>query len=180
MPSVVTARTSRSANGTRFETVVINRWISGYTPVEYHRSISSASTGANPATSASTMITKPRGFTRVRSGRRGNPFRMVLLVFNAGRCSRRFAEWFALLLEARLEALGAVARRARPVLRAVLVTAPAARVGILDGEQIEVRLPVRTFLLQRGGAEAGLHPLHRPIRQLARILHVVQVLVAGD
>ena len=47
-------------------------------------------------------------------------------------------------------------------------------------QQIEVGLPVRTLLFERRGAEARLHPFHRAVGQLPRLLHVVLILVASN
>src|SRR5204862_549583 len=65
-----------------------------------------------------------------------------------------------------------------PRFRPVLITAPAAGVRVLDGEELEVLLPVRALFLERHGTEAGLHPFHAAVRQLARAGHVVLVFIA--
>ena len=65
-------------------------------------------------------------------------------------------------------------------LGAGFVAAVPPRMGVLHFNQIEVLFPVGALLLERRRAEAGLHPLHGPVLELARVFHVVQVLVAGD
>src|SRR5689334_16374379 len=76
------------------------------------------------------------------------------------------------------ELLGTVAARARPGLLAGLVAAAPAIVRVLHALEIEIGLPVGTLLIERDGAEAGLDPLHAPIRALPRLRHVVLILVA--
>src|SRR5882672_1000006 len=87
-------------------------------------------------------------------------------------------ERLPLLTEPLLESLRAVAADARPRFGAVRVAAGAPRVGVPDGVEVEELFPVRTLFGERCRAEAGLHPLHAAVRQLARMRHVAQVLVA--
>ena len=53
-------------------------------------------------------------------------------------------------------------------------------VGVLHADQFEILFPVRTFLVQRDRAEAGFHPHDATVGQLARLSHVVLVLVTGN
>ena len=76
--------------------------------------------------------------------------------------------------------LRAVAVGAGPRLSAVLVPTIAPRVGIFDVDELEVLLPVRPLLLEGLRTEADFHPLCASIGEESRLLHVVQVLVAGD
>src|SRR5688572_27430789 len=95
---------------------------------------------------------------------------------------RRFPELaterLALRLEPALEPAGAVAVAAGPRLGAVLIAAPASRVRVLHRNQLEILFPVRALFGQRRGAEAGFHPLHAPIGQLAGLGHVAKVFSA--
>ncbi len=52
--------------------------------------------------------------------------------------------------------------------------------GVLNLEQVKIPFPVWTFLIQRCVAVADLHPLHAAVRELARLLHVAPVFVAGN
>ena len=74
----------------------------------------------------------------------------------------------------------AVALATGPGLGAVPVAAMAARVRILDGEQLEVLFPVGTFLGERGWAETDFHPPGGSITIQARMLHITEVFVARD
>ena len=89
-------------------------------------------------------------------------------------------ERLPLFTEPALEPFRAIAVAARPGLRAVLVTALAPGVRILDGVELEKFLPVGPLFLQRCGTEAGLDPFDPAVGKLARVRHVVQILVAGD
>ena len=76
--------------------------------------------------------------------------------------------------------LRTVAVTTRPRLGAVLVSALGARVRVLDVFEVEELFPVRALFRERRCAEAGLHPLYAAVRELARLRHVAEVLVAGD
>jgi hypothetical protein len=78
------------------------------------------------------------------------------------------------------EALGAVTIAARPQLFAACIAASAAGVGVFDLQEFEIFLPIGSFFGQRGGAEAHLNPLDPAIRQLSRVRHITQVLIASD
>jgi len=55
-----------------------------------------------------------------------------------------------------------------------------ARVRVLDRKQLEIFLPVGSLFLQRRIAEAGLDPARLALSRDARLLHVVQILIAGN
>ena len=82
--------------------------------------------------------------------------------------------------ETRFQPRRAIAVAARPGLLSAQVTATAARVRILNFLEVEVLLPVLALLEQRRRAEAHLDPLHPPIVERARAVHVAQVLVTGN
>src|SRR5437764_10767906 len=75
---------------------------------------------------------------------------------------------------------GAVAIAARPWLGAVQIAAAAARVGVLDSVEREIRLPVVALLGERRRAVADLDPLDAAVLELTRRRHVAQILAAGD
>ena len=81
---------------------------------------------------------------------------------------------------ARFEARGAVAVAARPRLVPVQVAAAAARVRVLDFLEVKELFPVLALFGQRRRAVADLDPLHAAVVELARGVHVAEVLVAGD
>ena len=74
----------------------------------------------------------------------------------------------------------AVAVGTGPWLSAVLVAAFAAVVGILHASEIEILLPVRTFLLKWSRAIADLDPARRLIFTAARVAHIAQVFSLRD
>jgi hypothetical protein len=83
-------------------------------------------------------------------------------------------------LEPFLEALGAGAVAAGPPFGAVLVTAVAAGVSVLDLDQVEEFFPIGSFLLERSRTVTDLHPHGRPVLQQASMFHIIEVFVAGD
>ncbi len=89
-------------------------------------------------------------------------------------------KWCANILKARFELLSAVAVGASPRFGAVLVAAVFAIVGIFDAEQVKVFLPIRSFLLEWGGAKTGFDPVSGSVIREPRILHVVNILITGD
>jgi hypothetical protein len=53
-------------------------------------------------------------------------------------------------------------------------------VRILNLEKVEVFLPIGTLFLQRGRAETGFNPGRGSTLIYARLLHVVEIFIAGD
>src|SRR5262245_54005611 len=78
------------------------------------------------------------------------------------------------------ERLGAIAVTAGPRLGAVLVPAVSSRMSVLHVEQVEIFLPVRSLLRERGGAKTHLDPARRAVRGQSRLIHVVQILISGN
>ena len=74
----------------------------------------------------------------------------------------------------------AVAVATRPRLGAVLMAAVAPRVRVFDAEQLEVFFPIRPLFGQRRVAETGLDPSRDAAVIDPRLLHIVDVFVAGD
>jgi hypothetical protein len=60
------------------------------------------------------------------------------------------------------------------------VTAIPPRVRVFHREQVEKLFPVRTLLRERRAPKTGLDPVRHAILGHARLLHVVEVLVARD
>ena len=89
-------------------------------------------------------------------------------------------KWPAGLLKLFLQSLRAITVRAGPGLGAILVAAIPASMRVLDAEQVEVFLPIRTLLLQRDRTKTGFHPMGRSIRRRASLLHIVKVFVTRD
>jgi len=83
-------------------------------------------------------------------------------------------------LEAFFESVGAIAIAASPEFRAILMSAIAARVGILDTDQLKKLLPVGAFLLQRCGAVTDLNPHSRTVLLEAGMFHVVEIFITGN
>ena len=79
-----------------------------------------------------------------------------------------------------LELSGAGAFRTGPRFCPVLMTTITPSMGIFDGEQFEVFFPVGPFLRERRVAKTNLHPPRGAVGREARLLHVVQIFVAGD
>lgn len=83
-------------------------------------------------------------------------------------------------LEFGFEFGGAIAVATGPGFRAVFVATIAAGVGVLDGEEVEVFLPVGSFFVEGRGAETRFDPMGDGVLVDACLLHVVGVFVAGD
>ena len=62
----------------------------------------------------------------------------------------------------------------------VQIAAAAARVRVLDLFEVEELLPVLALFGERRRAVADLDPLHAPVVELPRGVHVAEVFVAGD
>src|SRR5204863_9259190 len=62
----------------------------------------------------------------------------------------------------------------------VFVPALAACVRVLDGVEVEELFPVGPLFRERRRAEAGLHPLHTAVGELARVRHVVLIFAARN
>src|SRR5262245_14654908 len=90
------------------------------------------------------------------------------------------SERFSFGRKASFEPSCAIAIVTRPAFRAVQVAAAAACVGILNFQEIEILFPVRTFLIERCGTVADLHPLHPAVGQLTCFFHVPLVLISSD
>src|SRR4051812_1595515 len=89
-----------------------------------------------------------------------------------GDLPKQIEERCAGLGEMRFELHRAVALPARPRLFTVLIPAVLARVSILHAHQLEIFLPVRPLLFQRGGAEAALDPADGAVVAQPRVGHV--------
>ena len=72
-----------------------------------------------------------------------------LIAWRSDFAAQRFKEGFAGGVQLLLQAAGAVAVAASPALRAVLVAAATAVMGVLNARQIEILLPVWAFFLKR-------------------------------
>ena len=83
------------------------------------------------------------------------------------------------LRESLLQALGAIAFATSPGFLAILISAVAAIVCVLDLAQLEMLLPVGTLFLQRCRAVADLNPTCGAIREQASILHVAQIFASS-
>jgi hypothetical protein len=79
-----------------------------------------------------------------------------------------------------LQPPGAVALGTGPWLGTVPVAAIAPCVRILDGEQLEVFLPISTFFGERSWAETHFHPMNCSIVVPARAFHITEVFVTGN
>ena len=79
-----------------------------------------------------------------------------------------------------LEVFRAITVAAGPRFCPILVTAIAAGVRIFHAHQFEILFPVRTLFRERRIAKASLDPGRNSEIVHPRLLHVVQVLVAGD
>src|SRR5262245_34126279 len=91
--------------------------------------------------------------------------------------------WFerlALGCQTRFEARRTIAVAAGPRFGAVQIAASAPCVRVLHFDEVEVLFPVLALFLERRRAIAHLDPLHASILELARNLHIAEVLVAGD
>src|SRR5229473_3444022 len=107
-------------------------------------------------------------------------FRTDLRLRPRAQIVQEFQEWLARVLQLLFERRGAVAISAGPRLRAVLVAAFTTVVSVLDLDQVEILLPIRTLLLQRRGAVADFDPAHRLVCTNPRLVHVAQVFALGD
>jgi hypothetical protein len=92
----------------------------------------------------------------------------------------RRAERLAFRSKPLFEPVGAVAIVTGPILRAVQVTTAAAGVRVLDLQQFEIFFPVGAFFRQRGVAITDFNPLNVSIIELPGILHIPEILVAGN
>src|SRR5260370_15602092 len=107
-------------------------------------------------------------------------FRTGLRLRQRGQIVEVFQEWLARILQLLFQPRGVVAISAGPRLRAVLVAAFTTVVSVLDLDQVEILLPIRTLLLQRRGAITDFDPAHRLVCTNPRLLHVAQVFALGD
>src|SRR5690242_16973473 len=87
-------------------------------------------------------------------------------------------EGFPGFLQPLLEAASAIAVRAGPGFAAVFVPAIFPAVRVLDFEQLEKFLPVRTLLGERRRAKTGFDPVGRAVGGEARLFEVVKIFVA--
>src|SRR5258708_12196889 len=85
-------------------------------------------------------------------------FRTDLRLRPRAQIVQEFQEWLARILQLLFEPRGAVAISAGPRLRAVLVAAFTTAVSVLDLDQVEILLPLRTPLLPPRGALADFRP----------------------
>jgi hypothetical protein len=79
-----------------------------------------------------------------------------------------------------LELFRAIAIAAGPRLDPVFVATIPTGMGVFDAEQMEIFLPIRAFLSERRIAKAALDPGRHAVFTYPRLIHVVQILVAGD
>ena len=79
-----------------------------------------------------------------------------------------------------LELLRAITLAAGPRFCSIFVTAIAARVRILHAEQVEIFFPIRPLFRERRITKTGLDPSRHALFVYARLLHVIEVFVAGD
>ena len=63
---------------------------------------------------------------------------------------------------------------------AVFVPAVFSRMSVFDTDEIEIFLPIRTFLLERDSAETGFYPVRRAVLRNSGLFHVMQVFISGD
>jgi len=77
------------------------------------------------------------------------------------------------------QAFGAIAVLAGPGFGAVVVTAFAAVVGVLDAGQVEVAFPIGAFFFEGHGAVADFHPAGGLVGAEAGFAHVAEVLASG-
>ena len=94
----------------------------------------------------------------------------------AQRCEKRPPR----LIQLFLELPRTIAFTARPRFASIQVAAVSARVCILDAQQVKVILPIRPLFFEWTPTEADLHPARGPIASHTCLLHVMQVLIAGD
>ena len=92
----------------------------------------------------------------------------------------RFKKWFSSLLEPLFEAAGAVAVRAGPGFSAVFVAAVFAIMRVLHFQDVEIFFPIRTFFVQRDGAETRFYPMSDAVFAETGLFHVVNIFVTGD
>jgi hypothetical protein len=90
------------------------------------------------------------------------------------------AKGLALGREACLQAYGAIAVIAGPMFGSVPVAAAAPCVRVLDFQQVEIFLPVRTLFRERCGTVTDFNPLDAAVFHLASGLHVAKILIAGN
>ena len=79
-----------------------------------------------------------------------------------------------------LEPLGAITIATCPRLRSVFVPAVSARVRVLNAQEFEIFLPIRSFFRERWIAKADLDPSRNAVFVDARLLHVLEVFVTGN
>ena len=79
-----------------------------------------------------------------------------------------------------LEPLGAITIATCPRLRSVFLPAVSARVRVLNAQEFEIFLPIRSFFRERWIAKADLDPSRNAVFVDARLLHVLEVFVTGD
>src|SRR5262249_16837035 len=89
-------------------------------------------------------------------------------------------EWPAFGREFFLELFRAIATAARPRFRAIDVAAAAARMRLLDFEEVKIFLPVGSLFSEWLVAIADLDPLHPAVFELARFSHVSEVFTARN
>jgi hypothetical protein len=66
-----------------------------------------------------------------------------------------------------------------PAPGAIQILAAVARVRVLNLQEIEVLLPVRTFFLKRRGTVANCNPLNATILELTGFSHISEILISG-
>jgi hypothetical protein len=122
---------------------------------------------------------------RLRRGRANDEVMMNIVAASVSDAFRnRRAQFFekrrALRGEALLEFLRAIALATGPWFCSVLVPTRAARVRILDAEQLKILFPIRAFLGEWRITKARLEPRRHALAVHPRPLHVAQVFVACD
>src|SRR5262249_15936870 len=78
-----------------------------------------------------------------------------------------------------LELQGAIAPRAGPSLRSILIAAFATVMRILHAHKVEVFPPIRALFLKRSRTITDFHPASRLVRVMAGVVHVAKVFALG-
>src|SRR5260370_41407822 len=107
-------------------------------------------------------------------------FRTGLRLRPRAQIVQEFQEWLARILQLLFQPRGAVAISAGPRLRAVLVAAFTTVVSVLDLDQVEILLPIRTLLLQRPRAIPDFDPAHRLVCPNPHLVQHAQVFALAD
>ena len=82
--------------------------------------------------------------------------------------------------KARFKTRRAIAIIASPIFRAVQVAAAAARVRVLNLQQLEIFFPIRAFFEEWRRAITDFDPLQGTVIELPCFGHIPEIFVAGD